>query len=266
MANTRNFLIAAVLVVPGRPLSGQHVVTGFLDRVVTVGGHTYRYQVFVPAAYGDSLAYRWPVILFLHGAGERGTDGLRQTQVGLGSAMRRDPGRFPAIAVFPQAPPDSLWVGIPAQMAMAALEHTLNEFRTAADRVYLTGLSMGGNGAWYLAYRYPDRFAAVVPICGWITPLASGFDRGFAPVVPPDSGPPLESLARRLRRLPIWLIHGEADPVIPVAESRRAAAALQSAGATVRYTELLGTDHNAWDAAYGSAQVTTWLFAQSRRP
>src|SRR6266545_1303995 len=149
MANTRNFLIAAVLVVPGRPLSGQHVVTGFLDRVVTVGGHTYRYQVFVPAAYGDSLAYRWPVILFLHGAGERGTDGLRQTQVGLGSAMRRDPGRFPAIAVFPQAPPDSLWEETaPGTSPTAILIVSLPSCRSAAGSLHSPAASTVASPRW----------------------------------------------------------------------------------------------------------------------
>jgi predicted peptidase len=236
------------------------VATGFLDRAVTVAGVTYRYQVYVPSNY--STAEAWPVILFLHGAGERGSDGLLQTTVGLGPAIRRDPSRYPAIVVFPQVPADSLWAGGPAQMAVAALKQTLAEFRTDPDRAYLTGLSMGGRGTWYVAYRNPELFAAVAPICGWVTGIA--FDRAFDPVVPRDSGDALPALARRLRRVPIWIFHGEVDAVVPVSGSREPAAALQAVNADVRYTELLGINHNSWDAAYGSAEFTRWLFAQRR--
>lgn len=235
--------------------------TGFLDRRVTVAGRAYHYQVYVPAAY--TTTQRWPVILFLHGAGERGDDGLLQTQVGLGAALRLKAARFPAIIVFPQAPAESLWTGVPAQMAIAALDETAREFRTDSDRVYLTGLSMGGNGTWYLAYRYPSRFAALVPICGFVTPFREGW-RGFTPVVPADSGAPFDALARQLRRVPTWIVHGEVDDVVPPEQSRQAAAALKAAGAPVQYLEVPGTGHNAWDAAYGSPSLVQWLFAQHR--
>lgn len=252
--------ITAVLAVLAAPVAAQRRETGFLDRVITAAGRTYRYQVYVPAAYTASEA--WPVILFLHGAGERGSDGLLQTTVGLAPAIRRDPARYPAVVVFPQAPADSQWVGVPAQMALAALRHTLAEYRTDPDRVYLTGLSMGGHGVWYVAYRHPELFAAAVPICGWVS---GALDRGFDAVVPADSGAALPALARRLGRLPIWIFHGEVDPVVPVAASREPAAALQAVGAGVRYAELLGVNHNSWDAAYASPEFVGWLFAQ-RRP
>lgn len=241
--------------------AGQDVQTGFLDRTVTVSGHEYPYQVYVPATYSDGE--RWPVVLFLHGAGERGSDGLLQTTVGLGAAIRRNPVRYPAIVVFPQAPPDSLWTGAPADAAMAALEESTSEFSVDPARVYLTGLSMGGNGTWYLAYRYPERFAAVAPVCGWVV----GLPRmpASASVVPSEDGPPFDALARRLSGLPVWIFHGEIDPVVPVAESRKAAAALEEAGADVRYTELLGVEHESWDAAYASPEFSSWLFAQRRR-
>ena len=98
---------------------------------------------------------------FLHGSGERGTDGLLQTEVGLGEGIRRHAGRWPAIVVFPQAPPEHRWHGKVAHLALATLDHTLQEFSTDAGRVYLVGLSAGGNGVWNLAYRYPERFAAL---------------------------------------------------------------------------------------------------------
>lgn len=241
--------------------ASQVVETGFLDRVVTVAGQNYRYQVYVPNAY--SAVTRWPVILFLHGAGERGTDGLLQTEVGLGAAIRRSPARYPAIVVLPQSPEDSLWTGLPAQAALAALQRTTDEFSTDPARVYLTGLSMGGNGTWYLAYRYPERFAAVVPICGWVS---AGLRLSpSAAVVPADDGESFEALARRLGRVPVWIFHGEVDGAVPVEESRKATAALRSAGGNVRYTEFLGVGHNSWDAAYASIEFSTWLFAQRRQ-
>jgi predicted peptidase len=235
------------------------IETGFLDRSVTLGRQTYRYQIFVPASY--SPAQRWPVILFLHGAGERGSDGYMQTQVGLAPAIRQNPSRFPAIAVFPQAPSESSWTGAVARMAMAALEQTMGEYQTDPARVYLTGLSMGGNGTWYVAYRNPKRFAAIAPICGWISP---GFWKTADPVVPADSGETFSAFGRQLRQTPSWIFHGEVDPVVPAEESRKTFAALRAAGGAVQYTELPGTGHNSWDAAYASPRFWTWLFAQRR--
>jgi predicted peptidase len=227
-----------------------------------VAGRTYRYQVYVPADYAGGE--KWPVILFLHGSGESGSDGVLQTTAGLGNALRRDPSRYPAIVVFPQVPEGSAWTGAQADLALAALNQTLTEFHADADRIYLTGLSLGGYGTWYLAYRHPELFAAVVPICGWIDgrPDREHFD----PIVAPQDGPPLEAVARRLGRTPIWIFHGEADSAVPVAGARGPAAALQAAGADVRYTEYLGMDHNVWDATYGSDTFVRWLFAQSKPP
>jgi len=232
-----------------------------LDRRVTVAGRSFHYQVFVPFSY--SPAQRWPIILFLHGAGERGEDGLLPTQVGLGTAVRKNASRFPAIIVFPQAPAESLWAGTPAQMAIAALDQTGREFQIDSDRVYLTGLSMGGYGVWYLAYHYPSRFAALVPICGFATVFPAAA-RLFTPIVPADSGAPYDALARQLRRVPTWIVHGEIDQVVPVEQSRQAAAAFKAAGAPVQYFEVPGTNHDVWDAAYGSPALITWLFAQRR--
>ncbi len=253
--------VTAALLLTTNPMRAQGGGTGFLDRTVTIADEQYRYQVYVPADYETRTD--WPVILFLHGAGERGSDGLLQTTVGLGPAIRRDPARYPAIAVFPQVPADSLWVGVPAEMALAALEHTLSEFRVDRKRVYLTGLSMGGHGTWYLAYRHPELFAAIAPICGWVPDMPDF--AGSVPVVPLEDGPPMQALAHRLANLPIWIFHGEMDLVVPVTGSREPAAALQSVSANVTYTEYLGLGHETWDAAYASDRFTQWLFAQRRR-
>lgn len=254
---------AALLASAVSSLSAQAPETGFLDRHVTIAGRSYHYQVYVPDAYSTSRP--WPVILFLHGAGERGADGLLETQVGLGAAVRQHADRFPALIVFPQAPAESAWTGTPARVAMAALDRTIREFRADTARLYLTGLSMGGNGAWYLAYRFPSRFAGLLVICGWVTPFSDEF-RPFEPVVPSEGGLPFDSLARRLRRTPTWIVHGETDDVVPVEQSRRAAAAFRAAGAPIRYLELPGTGHDAWDAAYGSPTIIEWLLSQRRPP
>ena len=121
---------------------------------------------------------------------------------------------------------------------------------------------MGGHGTWYLAYRNPERFAAAAPICGWTKELAS---HAFGvPVVPPEDGPALPALARRLEKMPIWIFHGELDTVVPVEGSRATYAALKAVSTTVRYTEYPGLNHNSWDAAYGSQSFIEWLLAQRR--
>ena len=235
----------------------QHVETGFLNRMVTVAGHSYGYQVYVPSNYVSEGT--WPVILFLHGAGARGVDGLLPTTAGLGDAIRLDPTRYPAIVVFPQAPADSQWVGATAEMALTALTQTMDEFRVDPDRVYLTGFSMGGYGTWYLAYRHADLFAGVAPICGFVVhPRAQQ-------VVPADSGEVYSALARRLANTPIWIFHGEMDGVVPVRASREPAAALEAVSANVSYTEYPGLGHNVWEVTYASDEFTRWLFAHRRR-
>ena len=250
-----------LLLLLGIAASLQQTQTGFLDRSVTVGTRAYHYQVYVPADYASKPS--WPAILFLHGAGERGTDGLLQTNVGLGAAIRQNASRYPAVVVFPQLPPDSQWVGTPADMAVAALQQTMREFHVDASRVYLTGLSMGGHGTWYIAYRHAELFAAIVPICGWVRD--SPMFRGSVPVVPGDSASVMTNLAQHLGKVPIWIFHGEVDQVVNVNGSREPAAALKAAGANVQYTELLGLNHNSWDAAYSSDEFVRWLFAQQRR-
>jgi predicted peptidase len=236
--------------------------TGFLNRTVGLKGLTFKYQVYIPADY--NTVQRWPVILFLHGAGERGTDGLVQTQIGLAQWIRGNAGRWPAIAVFPQVPPDSMWAGAPAEAAMLALEKTIEEYVVDPDRVYLTGLSMGGNGSFYLAYRHPEKFAAVVPICGWVTPFSEQWHPVDA-VAPGDEATAIERLAQKLAKTAVWIFHGEEDGVVPPAQSRKAATAIMAVNPASKFSEVPGTGHNSWDIAYGSTGFSTWLFAQKRQ-
>jgi predicted peptidase len=237
--------------------------TGFLDRNVVINGTRYPYTVYVPRAW--TPARSWPVILSLHGAGERGNDGVRQMQIGAASAIRSHPDRVPAIVVFPQAPADTRWLGEPADAAMRALEEAIVELHGDRERVYVTGLSMGGYGTYHLALAHPNRFAALVVVCGGLFPHPSTTAVQTSPLVQGQADP-YGFVARSLRDVPIWLFHGDADPVIPVDESQKLVAALKAEGAPdVHYTEYPGLGHNAWDRAYREADLWPWLFAQKRR-
>lgn len=236
--------------------------TGFLFRTITVNGTAYPYSVYVPRNF--DRARTWPVILFLHGSGERGSDGVRGTQIGPAAAIRHDPDRVPAIVVFPQVPLDSRWIGEPADAAMAALERETVEFNGDRSRTYLTGLSMGGYGTLHLALANPNRFAALVVVCGGLFPHPTTTSVQRSPLIP-DGVDAYAFVARALRKDPIWLFHGDADPVIPVEEARRLYDELKKAGAAdAHYTELPGVGHNAWEKAYGDAEMWTWLFAHSK--
>jgi len=235
----------------------------FVRREVTSNGRRYAYQVFVPSA---ALPRPLPVVLFLHGSGERGDDGETQTQAGLGPYVRAHAADFPALVVFPQSPEGESWEGDTATMALATLDAATAEFDGDRSRTSLTGMSRGGYGTWSLALREPTRFAALVPVCGGITPPGSRPDLDTLYVVSTRAAAdPFAEAARRLRDIPSWIFHGALDDVVPPAQSRRMHAALRDAGADVRYTEFPDANHNSWDAAYRTEALWPWLFAQRRR-
>ena len=245
--------------------AAQPVETGFLDRAVTVDGQEYRYQVYVPRTF--SRGTKWPIVLSLHGGGEYGSDGIRQTAGALANAIRRFPERLPAIAVFPQARADKTpgWHLAGGRAALAALDRTMTEFNGDPERVYLTGYSAGGNGTLFLASRHPDRFAALLVIC----PFVAEFRGTTSGVLYPSlamagDSDPYASVARRIAHLPTWFFHGDADPAVSVDESRKMTAALKAAGASVQYTELPGVNHDAWTPAYARPDVFEWLLRQKR--
>lgn len=244
--------------------------SGFLDRAVTVGGVVHPYQVYVPA--GPAPAGRWPVILDLHGKGPEGLDGLKQTQGGMAAAIRASRANFPAIVVLPQAAPGRRWLDTDMQdLALAELDATLNTLPADRARQYLTGFSMGATGAYRFAWRWPRRFAAVAVIAGRVTtfdvktyPEADKqADRVANPfVAAPD---PFAALAQGLAHLPILIAHGDADPTVPVEQSRRLVSALRAAGADVAYREVPGGHHEDTAAAvYADPQTLAWLLAQRR--
>lgn len=251
------FLLTAVaisLAVP--PAKATKIATGFLDRTVTLAGTEYKYQVFVPDNWTKKVW--WPVILFLHGAGERGDDGLIETEVGIGTAIRRDRSRFPAIVVMPQCRKNVWWTdSAMAEVAMAALAQAQKEFHANPQRIYLTGLSMGGYGTWYLAGKYPGKFAAITPICGGI--LMPDMARQQSP----DDRVPYTEAAKKVGKTPVWIFHGGDDPVVPVTESRRMDEALKTLGGEVHYTEYPGVGHNSWEKAYAEPELLTWMLSKT---
>ncbi len=232
----------------------------FEAREVEVAGQRRGYQVFVPAT---QHAGRLPVVLFLHGSGERGSDNRAQLNAGLGPYLRRHMDDFPAIVVLPQAPEGGEWMGDNNRVALAALDAATREFGGDPKRTYLTGLSMGGYGTWEIALAQPHRFAALAPVCGALTPFSDQRALYVTPVI--GEADPHAALAARLHHVPTWIFHGARDDVVPPEDDRKTYAALKAAGAEVRYTEFPDANHNSWDPAYAMPELWEWLFAHRLR-
>lgn len=196
------------------------------------------YLLFVPRDYTSSRK-QWPLILFLHGAGERGSDLEALKRHGLPKHLEGDPD-FPAIVVSPQCPTDGWW----SSDALAALLDDV-EARSRVDRkrVYVTGLSMGGFGTWQLALDFPGRFAAIAPICGRGNPLR----------------------AHRIAHLPIWTFHGTKDRVVPFEYTREMVRSLRKHGGKPKFTVYPGVDHDSWTRTYENPRLFKWLFSQTLR-
>jgi len=250
-------LFAAILCLSGGLAAAP--ATGILFRTASVEGVSYRYEVYVPPNW--TAAKAWPVILFLHGIGHRGTYPANSSESVLAKLFLGYQKSLQAIIVFPRCPEDATWIEPRMEkLELAALDQSIHEFHGDTSRVYLTGLSMGGYGAWYLALRNPGRFAAIAPICGGIRVPKS------VPLPAVSSAAdPYADVAARIGHTPVWIFHGGADPVIDVSESRNMAAALKAAGGKVRYTEYPGVGHNSWNKAYSDPRLFPWLLSQSRR-
>lgn len=223
----------------GRIAEELGISTGFINKTMEARGEERAYAVYVPRHYDPSKA--WPLIVFLHGAGERGDDGLLQTEVGLGSAIRRNAAWFPAIVVMPQCP-EGVWWDKAVEDIERAYELTRMEYNIDPGRMYLTGLSMGGYATWMYGAQTIDRWAALLPICG-------GGNAEDAPA---------------LARVPTWAFHGADDETVKPEESRKMVEAIKQAGGDIQYTELEDTGHNSWDAAYRDRRVIRWLFRQRK--
>jgi len=216
---------------------------GFLDRVYKdADGKEAKYVLFIPKEYDGKKAY--PLILFLHGAGETGTDGKKQAEVGLGKAIEKQADTFPFITVFPQSQKRTWQANSDdGKRALAILDETEKEYKVDKKRVYLTGLSMGGFGTWSMAETFPEKWAAIVPICGGGDPKT----------------------AEKIKNIPCWIFHGDADNAVKVDRSRDMKKALETAGGKPIYTEYAGVGHNSWDKAYATKELYEWLLKQESK-
>lgn len=252
------------LCVGSHPAHAKKHETGFIDRTATIQGVQYKYQVYIPEDWTPHR--KWPVILFLHGSGERGDDGLLETDVGIGTAIRTDRSTFEAIVVMPQCVKNLWWILPPMdELAMASLAEATKEFHGDPHRTYLTGLSMGGYGAWHLAQQHPRTFAALVVVCGGIrpSPTAQKAIPALVRVTPPDSPQSYADAARRVGKTPVWIFHGSDDKIVPVTESQRMSDAMKQIGAEVHYTEFPGVGHASWNKAYDEPKLFPWMFSKS---
>jgi predicted peptidase len=203
------------------------------------------YLLHVPA--GAAPDGGWPLVLFLHGAGERGRDLDLVKREGLPRVVASDPG-LGFVTVAPQCPPGATWQPC-ARTVLLLLDHVLATRTIDTGRVYLTGISMGGYGTWALAATNPDRFAAIVPICGG----------GLRSLGFPDK-------VRELVRVPVWAFHGALDDIVPPDESRRLVDVLAAAGGDVRFTLYPDLGHDSWSRTYADPELYAWLLSHRRRP
>jgi len=194
---------------------------------------TCKYLLFLPESYGQK-DHRWPMILFLHGAGERGDDLELVKKHGPPKIVeqRKD---FPFIVVSPQCPGASWWTD-EIEVLINLLDDIVARYEVDTTRIYLTGLSMGGYGTWALAWMYPQRFAAIAPICG---------------------GYPF--MAERLQNVPVWAFHGAKDNLVPVKESEEMVQAIKAAGGDAKLTVYPDAGHDSWTATYNNQELYDWL-------
>ena len=201
---------------------------------------SYGYLKYLPEGYEADQAKRWPLVVFLHGSGERGTD-LQKLKIHGPTKLITAGQKFEAIIVSPQCPAGQIWS---PHGVHALTQEIMKTHRVDADRVYLTGLSMGGFGTWDTITEYPATYAAVVPICG-------GAGVRFV-------------LADRIKHIPEWIFHGGKDSVVDPAFSKKMNDVLTKLGAQVKLTIYPDAGHDAWTATYANPEVWSWLFAQKR--
>lgn len=241
-----SLLLLGGISITGSSAQAQEQRSGLLTRTVKIGAASYDYQVYVPAKLREQS--KLPVILFLHGISQRGEGGFVPAGGGANALLRSYLEQVPAIVLLPQCGKGRYWHDADMeQMVTESLRQTVAEFKADEARLYLTGVSMGGFGAWHMASKHPGKFAALVPICGGSTLLAA--DR-FTPI------------ARSIGRTPVWVFHGADDPIVPVSESRGMVAALKASGGDVRYNEYAGVGHNVWFRVLGEPELLPWILAQ----
>ena len=227
--------------------------TGFLNRRIELHGTTYRFQVYLPEEWHRDDHKLWPIILFLHGRGERGSEGMWQTQIGLPEAVRDHPERWPFVIVMPQCLQGHYWTDPDMlDMAMATLDQETSEFRGDPERTYLTGISLGGYGAWELARLNARRWAAIAIAAG-------GIFWSYDPERWQQVATLPANYARDLGHTPIWLFHGTDDTVVAPRQSELMYEAVKAAGGRVRLWLYEGLPHDCWTQAFNEPELPRWL-------
>jgi dipeptidyl aminopeptidase/acylaminoacyl peptidase len=219
-----------------KPKTGQHAqhMTRVITKTVEVD-----YLLYLPPDYNKDVQKQWPMILFLHGMGERGSN-LEKVKAH-GPPRHIAQGQdYPFVIVSPQCPDDAWW---DVDVLLALLDAVTESIRVDRNRVYLTGLSMGGYGTWALAARQPERFAAVAPVCG-------GGKVAAAP---------------RFKELPVWAFHGERDRLVPPEKSREMVDAINKAGGNAKLTVYPEVGHDSWTQTYENPELYNWLLRHRRR-
>jgi predicted peptidase len=212
-----------------------------------LGADDYAYLHFLPPGYTSDGSQKHPLLLYLHGSGERGNDleergdDLEKLKANGPPKLAADGRTFPFVVIAPQCPAGEWWS---APQLKKLVDRAIVDYHADPDRIYVTGLSMGGYGAWELVDEYPDLAAAVVPICG--------------------AGAPHD--APRVKHVPAWLFHGADDTVVSPRHSTEMHDALKAAGGDVRLTIYPDTGHDAWSRAYDTPELYEWLLKQTRSP
>ena len=233
MVRTLAFLLAASFAFADTQIA-QNFSGDFVVKV------NYSYLLSKPEGYESDTGKKWPLVIFLHGSGERGSD-LEKVKMHGPPKLIAAGQKIPAIVASLQCPAGELWS---PHGVKAVTDHLIKTERIDTSRVYLTGLSMGGFGTWETAFEYPDTYAAIAPVCGgagvrWVT-------------------------AERLKHLPAWIFHGDKDGAVPVENSHKIHDALKKIGAPVKLTIYPGVGHDSWTATYANPEFWKWLFEQQR--
>lgn len=253
-------LVFTVLIVSAQ-ISNAQVSRFNAQQYVDEEGDTLNYRVAIPDFSGSQS---YPLLIFLHGGGERGNDNVAQLKWGVQNFVTDEWMKtYKAIVLAPQVPEDgSGWSNFdgdfretgepltlgdepakPLKMAMEVVDQLIENFSVDESRIYITGMSMGGFGTWDALARWPERFAGAIPVCG-----------GGAP-----------STAADFAEVPVWVTHGADDPTVPPVMSRQMVEALQGAGAQPGYTEYPGVGHFSWLQTYSDEYMMDWLFSQEKQ-
>ncbi|WP_309397087.1 dienelactone hydrolase family protein [Cerasicoccus maritimus] len=244
LIHTRSFcagLFALTLLVLGTPLRAGTEInrqrSAHFEReiVKTVEAD---YLLYLPEGYEEEPAKKWPLMIFLHGSGERGNNLKKVACHGPPKLVEKGK-EFPMIIVSPQCPHGGWWS---VEMLNAFYDDIMETYRVDPDRVYLTGISMGGNGTWNWAVNNPEKFAAIAPVCGW--------------------GPDVNYAA--LKDMPIWAFHGDEDQAVELSKGQKAIDAVAEAGGEPEFTVYEGVGHNSWDPTYSNDALYDWMLSHSR--